>query len=65
MKILDGIDGITVQMLTHKDVVRHRLVQQIIKAQPKKRMRKRRKTMKRPDVEIINRQNIFENHRRP
>ena len=35
MKILDGIDGITVQMLTHKDVVRHRLVQQIIKAYEK------------------------------
>ena len=35
MKILDGIDGITVQMLTHRDVVRHRLVQQIIKAYEK------------------------------
>ena len=35
MKILDGIDGITVQMLTHKDVVRHRLVQQIVKAYEK------------------------------
>ena len=35
MKILDGIDGITVQLLTHRDVVRHRLVQQIIKAYEK------------------------------
>ncbi len=35
MKILEDIDGIKIQILTHKDVVRHRLVQQIIKAYEK------------------------------
>lgn len=35
MKILDGIEGINISILTHKDVVRHRLVQQIIKAYEK------------------------------
>ena len=32
VKILDGLDNISVQHLTHKDVVRHQLVQSIIKA---------------------------------
>lgn len=32
VEILDGLDNISVQYLTHKDVVRHRLVQSIIKA---------------------------------
>ncbi|MDH4164050.1 MAG: PhoH family protein [Nitrospirota bacterium] len=34
-KILDGIEGIKLVYFTHKDVVRHRLVQQIIKAYEK------------------------------
>jgi len=33
--ILDGVEGISVQYLTHKDVVRHVLVQRIIKAYEK------------------------------
>ena len=32
VEILDGLDNISVEYLTHKDVVRHRLVQSIIKA---------------------------------
>ena len=43
LRELDGIDGITVQMLTHRDVVRHRLVQQIIKAYEKHEDVKKRK----------------------
>jgi phosphate starvation-inducible PhoH-like protein len=35
MKILGGIDGITLIMLTSKDVVRHELVQKIINAYEK------------------------------
>lgn len=31
-RILEGIEGIRMVRFTHKDVVRHRLVQQIIKA---------------------------------
>jgi phosphate starvation-inducible PhoH-like protein len=32
VNILEGIEGISVQYLTHKDVVRHELVQNIIRA---------------------------------
>ncbi len=32
IEILDGVDGISFQYLTHKDVVRHQMVQNIIKA---------------------------------
>ncbi len=32
IEILDGVEGISFQYLTHKDVVRHRMVQNIIKA---------------------------------
>ena len=32
MSILEGVEGISVQYLTHKDVVRHELVQSIIRA---------------------------------
>jgi len=30
--ILEGLEGISVQYLTHKDVVRHELVQRIVRA---------------------------------
>jgi phosphate starvation-inducible PhoH-like protein len=35
MDILDGVDGIAVMTLTAEDVVRHRLVKEIIKAYDK------------------------------
>ncbi len=31
-RVLDGVDGISIVRLTHKDVVRHELVQRIIQA---------------------------------
>lgn len=40
MKILKGIDDIAINVFTEKDVVRHRLVQDIIKAYEKQEMRK-------------------------
>ncbi len=40
MKILKGIDDIAINVFTEKDVVRHRLVQDIIKAYEKNEMRK-------------------------
>ncbi len=40
MKILKGIDDIAINIFTEKDVVRHRLVQDIIKAYEKNEMRK-------------------------
>lgn len=42
MKILKGIDGIAINTFTEKDVVRHRLVQDIIKAYEKQEVRKQR-----------------------
>ncbi len=41
MKILKGIDDIAINTFTEKDVVRHRLVQDIIKAYEKNEMRKK------------------------
>ena len=32
IRVLDGVEGISVVKLTHKDVVRHELVQRIIQA---------------------------------
>lgn len=40
MRILKGIDDIAINQFTEKDVVRHRLVQDIIKAYEKQEMRK-------------------------
>ncbi len=40
MKILKGIDDIAINVFTEKDVVRHRLVQDIIKAYERQEMRK-------------------------
>ncbi len=40
MKILKGIDDIAINVFTEKDVVRHRLVQDIIKAYEKQEMKK-------------------------
>ncbi len=40
MKILKGIDDIAINIFTEKDVVRHRLVQDIIKAYERQEMRK-------------------------
>ncbi len=42
MKILKGIDDIAINVFTEKDVVRHRLVQDIIKAYEKNEMRKQK-----------------------
>ncbi len=42
MKILKGIDDIAINIFTEKDVVRHRLVQDIIKAYEKNEMRKQK-----------------------
>ncbi len=42
MKILKGIDDIAINTFTEKDVVRHRLVQDIIKAYEKQEVRKQR-----------------------
>lgn len=41
MKILKGIDDIAINIFTEKDVVRHRLVQDIIKAYEKQNVRKK------------------------
>ncbi len=41
MKILKGIDDIAINIFTEKDVVRHRLVQDIIKAYERNEMRKK------------------------
>ena len=40
MKILKGIDDIAINIFTEKDVVRHRLVQDIIKAYERQDARK-------------------------
>jgi phosphate starvation-inducible protein PhoH and related proteins len=32
MRLLDGIQGVSIMMLTAEDVVRHRLVKEIVKA---------------------------------
>lgn len=52
MDILDGVDGIEVVMLTAEDVVRHRLVKEIIKAYDKieAEERARRERLKRKDL---------------
>ena len=42
MKILKGIDDIAINQFTEKDVVRHRLVQDIIKAYEKQEMRQKK-----------------------
>ena len=42
MKILKGIDDIAINVFTEKDVVRHRLVQDIIKAYEKQEMRQKK-----------------------
>ena len=42
MKILRGIDDIAINQFTEKDVVRHRLVQDIIKAYEKQEMRQKK-----------------------
>lgn len=42
MRILKGIDDIAINVFTEKDVVRHRLVQDIIKAYEKQEMRKKK-----------------------
>lgn len=42
MRILKGIDDIAINVFTEKDVVRHRLVQDIIKAYEKQEMRKQK-----------------------
>ena len=42
MKILKGIDDIAINIFTEKDVVRHRLVQDIIKAYEKQEMRQKK-----------------------
>lgn len=42
MKILKGIDDIAINVFTEKDVVRHRLVQDIIKAYEKHEMRQKK-----------------------
>ncbi len=42
MKILKGIDDIAINQFTEKDVVRHRLVQNIIKAYEKQEMRQKK-----------------------
>ena len=42
MRILKGIDDIAINVFTEKDVVRHRLVQDIIKAYEKQEMRQKK-----------------------
>ena len=42
-RVLDGVDGISIVQLTHKDVVRHELVQRIIQAYEREEKRDREK----------------------
>ena len=42
MRILKGIDDIAINVFTEKDVVRHRLVQDIIRAYEKQEVRKKK-----------------------
>lgn len=55
MEILDGVDGIAVINLTAEDVVRHRLVKEIIKAYDKieaeERLRRERRKQQQADLE--------------
>ena len=55
MEILDGVDGIAVINLTAEDVVRHRLVKEIIKAYDKieaeERLRRERRKQQQAEVE--------------
>ncbi|MEY3248776.1 MAG: phoh family protein [Bacteroidota bacterium] len=55
MEILDGVDGISVINLTAEDVVRHRLVKEIIKAYDKieaeERLRRERRKQQQADLE--------------
>ena len=42
MRVLKNIDGIAINIFTEKDVVRHKLVQDIIKAYEKQEERKKK-----------------------